>query len=57
MRSLRYKKPLVANSLYLTPEIFDLETVDVSRHVYVHVAFVRPGKHTFCISNDLGLID
>ena len=54
MASLGYKNPLIVNSLYLSPEVFDLDSIDPSRQAFVHVDFVKPGRHTFCVQNDTG---
>ena len=57
MKNLKYKNPLVVNSTYLNPQIFNLDSIDVSKHPFVHVSFVKPGKHTYYVSNDHGEIE
>ena len=36
--------------------MFNLDSVDPSRHAYVYATFVKPGRHTFCINNENGEI-
>ena len=57
MQSLRYRNPLIANSIYLQPGIFNLDSIDPSRQVFVYISFVKPGRHTFCVENETGEID
>ena len=49
MKMCRYKKPMVANAHYMTNENLKY---DPSQPVYIHVAWVRPGRHVYAISHE-----
>lgn len=46
---LRYKKPQIANAHLLSRE--NLQYTE-SEPIYIHIAWMPPGRNTFCISHD-----
>lgn len=49
MQMMRFKKPMVANAHELTAQSLK---VDPSHPVYIHMAWCKPGLHTYCISHN-----
>lgn len=47
MRIVRYRKPMVANAHCMTQENL---SADPESPVYIHMAWVKPGRHTYAIS-------
>ena len=47
MRNMRYKKPMVANAHQLTLESLK---VDPNSPVYIHLAWIKPGRHTYVVN-------
>lgn len=54
MRMVRYKKPMVANAHCMTQENLK---ADPESPIYVHMTWVKPGRHTYAISNDNEFVD
>lgn len=51
MCMMRYKKPMVANAHLLTQESLNH---DPTQPVYMHLGWLKPGRHTFVISHNPG---
>ena len=49
MRMLSFKKPMVANAHMITAESLK---VDPTHPMYIHIAWVKPGRHTYCVSQE-----
>lgn len=49
MKMMRYKKPMVANAHWLTKESLKMEG---GSEVFIHLAWVKPGRHTYVISHN-----
>jgi len=48
MKTMRYKKPMVANAHWLSKESLK---VDSESEVYIFLGWLKPGRHTYVINH------